>query len=343
MIDWRESYTTYWRLVSVDPDTWADKETINNVGSAKITRTADGELLEAGSVEVVADEFAPGYYRLVCTAVSTSGASERVEVCTLLLEGASRTYEYGSSLITANGKSVLYPASVRYLIGGEYAPANVNGALYAANILSECIDAPIEVETGFTLNNNVVFPFGSSVLDAAWMVLNAGNCVMQIDGGGVVHIRSMPTLPSIELSNVNARLLVPGIKAEYDLTDVPNQYVAVDEFSTATATNNNPDSPTSIPNRGYVQMFLDESPTPIDGETLERYAERRLMEESTVRDARTYSREYFPGVLPYDVVRGSISSVGLNGDMRVINQSLNCDGGILVSEKAASEVRLWQS
>ena len=343
MIDWRESYTACWQLVGVDKDTWADSVTIQNVEKAKVTRTADGELLEAGSVEVIAEDFSPGYYRLVCTAVSTSGASERVEICTLLLEGASRTYNHNVSLITATGRSVLYPASVRYLIGGEYAPANVNGALYAATLLRECIDAPVEVETAFTLNNNVVFPFGSSVLDAAWMVLNAGNCVMQIDGGGVVHIRQMPTLPSLELSNANARLLVPGIKAEYDLTDVPNQYVAVDEFSTATATNNNPDSPTSIQSRGYVQMYLDESPTPIDGETLERYAERRLMEESTVRDSRTYSREYFPGVIPYDVVRGSISSVGLNSDMRVITQSLTCDGGILVSEKAASEVRLWRS
>lgn len=343
MINWANSYSTFWRLVSVDPDTWADSRTLENVGSAKVTRTADGNLLEAGSIEVVADDFAPGYYRLMCTAVDTNGASELVNVCTLLLEGASRTYNQGAQVITANGKSVLYPASVRYLIGGEYAPANVNGALYAATLLRECIYAPIEVETGYTLNNNVVFPFGSSVLDAAWMVLNAGNCVMQIDGGGVVHIRSMPTLPSLELSNANARLLVPGIKAEYDLSDVPNQYVAVDEFSTATATNSNPDSPTSIPNRGYVQMFLDESPVPVDGETLERYAQRRLVEESTVRDSRTYSREYQPGILPYDIVRGSISSVGLNGDMRVINQSLNCDGGILVSEKAASEVRLWQS
>ena len=343
MINWSESYTTFWQLVAVDVDTWADSRTIRDVDKAKVTRTADGNLLEAGSVELIAEDIEPGYYRLECTAINSNGASERVELCTLLLEGASRTYNHGVSILTANGRSVLYPASVRYLIGGEYAPANVNGALYASTLLRECIDAPIEVETGFTLNNNVVFPFGSSVLDAAWMVLNAGNCVMQIDGGGIVHIRSMPTTPSLELSNANARLLVPGIKAEYDLADVPNQYIAVDEFNTATATNNNPDSATSIVNRGYVQMFLDESPTPIDGETLERYAERRLMEESTVRDSRTYSREYYPGVLPYDVVRGSISSVGLNSDMRVINQSINCSGGILVSEKAASEVRLWQS
>jgi hypothetical protein len=164
---------------------------------------------------------------------------------------------------------------------------------------------------------------------------------MQIDGEGVIHIRSMPSIPVLELSQANARLLVPGIKAEYDLTQVPNKYVAVDEFSTAIAVNDNPNSPVSTVSRGYVQMKLDESPTPIDGETLERYAERMLAAQSTVRDARTYQREYYPGVLPYDVVRASISSVGLDGDLRVLNQSLTCDGGILVNEKAAREVSLW--
>lgn len=343
MIDWRESYTTRWRVVAVNPDTWADGDTIPGVESAKITRTADGKLLEAGSVEVTADSFEPGYYRLICVATNSSGASERVDVATLLCGNPSRTYNYGTSTLTINGRSVLYPASVSLLLEGEYAPANADGALYAAQMLEGCIAAPVSVETTFTLNANVVFEFGSSILDAVWLILNAGNAVIQITGDGVVHIRSMPSEPALELDAAHASLVVPGIKAEYDLTDVPNEYIAVDEFSTAIAVNDNPDSITSTASRGYVQMELDESPIPVDGETLARYAERMLTTASTVRDARTYSREYWPGVLPYDIVRGSLSTVGLTDDMRVLNQSLTCSGGILVSEKAAKEVSLWRA
>ena len=343
MINWHESYTTVWRLTAVDSNTWADGETVANVESAKLTRTADGALLEAGSIEVTGRDFAPGYYRLSCTAISTSGDSERVDLCTMLFSGHEAKYDYETELHTINGRSVLYPASVKLLLAGEYAPANVDGAQFVADMLKECLSCPIEVEASFTLNNNVVFEFGSSVLSAVWQVLDAGNCVIQIDGTGTVHIRPMPTQPVLELSAVNARLIVNGIKGEYDLSDVPNQYIAVDEFSTAIAVNDNPDSPTSTVSRGYVQMFLDDSPTPVDGETLERYALRMLQQESTVMDARTYSREYFPGVLPYDVVSGSLSSVGLTGNMRVITQSLTCTGGILVNEKAAKEVVLWQS
>lgn len=343
MINWHESYSTVWRLTEVDLNTWADGETVAGVENAKLTRTADGALLEAGSIEVTGRDFSPGYYRLSCTAINNSGASERVDLCTMLFSGNEKKYDYGTALQSINGRSVLYPASVKLLINGEYAPANVDGARFVADMLGECLACPIEVEASFTLNNNVVFEFGSSVLQAAWMVLDAGNCVIQIDGSGTVHIRNMPTLPVLELSAANARLIMNGVKGEYDIAEVPNQYVAVDEFSTAIAVNENPDSPTSIPARGYVQMYLDDSPTPVDGETLERYALRRLEEESTVRDSRTYFREYWPGVLPYDVVSGSLSSVGLTGNMRVITQSLTCTGGILVNEKAAKEVMLWQS
>ena len=343
MIDWGDSYTTVWRLVAVDQETWADGETVGGVGSAKVTRTADGKLLEAGSVEVEADGFEPGYYRLTCTAVDSAGNSERADVCTLLYGGSQRTYDHGMSTMTANGRSVLYPASVRLLVGGEYAPQNSDGALLAAELLRSCIAAPVEVEASFTLNGNVVYPFGSSVLDAVWLVLDAGGCVMQVTGDGTVHIRRLPEEPALELDAANARLVVPGVKASYDLADVPNQYIAVDEFSTAIAVNDDPESATSIPARGYVQMMLDESPTPVDGETLERYARRMLMEESTVQDSRTYTREYWPGVLPYDIVRGSIDSAGLTGDMRVVSQSLSCGDGILVNEKAAKEVTFWRA
>lgn len=342
MINWRESYTTYLRLVSVDTATWSDRQTITGVNSAKVTRTADGKLLEAGTVELVSGDFVPGYYRLVCTAVNTSGESERVDIATLYMGAGARTYDFGAATLTVDGRSVLFPASVKLFVGGEYAPANADGARWVADALAECVAAPVSLEASFVLDGNIVFPFGSSVLDAAWTVLNAGGCVMQITGDGTIHIRNAPTVPTLELSTVNARLIVPGIKADYALIDVPNQYIAVDEFNAAIATNDNPASPVSTVSRGFAYMRLDTSPAPVDGETLERYAERRLAEVSTVSDKRTYTREYWPGVLPYDIVRGSIPSVGLAGDMRVITQTVNCGDGLTVSEKAAMEVNLWR-
>ena len=63
---------------------------------------------------------------------------------------------------------------------------------------------------------------------------------------------------------------------------------------------------------------------------------------STVRDERTYTREWWPGVHPGDIVRGSLASAGLDGDMRVSAQSFECGAGIVVTENAYGEVRTWE-
>ena len=52
-------------------------------------------------------------------------------------------------------------------------------------------------------------------------------------------------------------------------------------------------------------------------------------------------REWYPGVLVGSVVRGSVSSVGLDGDMRVERQSITCGAGITVEERAVKEVKAW--
>ena len=85
---------------------------------------------------------------------------------------------------------------------------------------------------------------------------------------------------------------------------------------------------------------VDESPTPVNGESLEAYAVRRLEEMSILENERSYTREYTPGVYLYDIVRGSIP--GLEGDMWVKDQTVNCGKGITVEEKAVRKEALWR-
>lgn len=342
-MDWGGSYTCDWRLMRVEESTWSDGEVVGGIESASITRTADGDLLESGSLEITSESFEPGYYRLVLTARDNLGDFERVDVCTLLYESTGGTSNYGSDLLTIMGRSVLQPAAAACVINGAYCPAKADGAAYVGNLLGSVISAPIEVETSFYLNEPCVHEFGATVLESAWEVLRAGNSTIQIDGHGTVHIIRTPIEPALVLDSINARLIVPGIQHDLDLSGVPNRYIASSDYETAIAINASPDSPTSLVNRGYRFDFVDTSPKPIDGETLERYAQRRLEELSTVFDTRTYTREWVPDIYPSSIVRGSIESVSLDGDMRIQSQSLTCGNGITVAEKAAKEVRLWLS
>ena len=338
-MDYRQSYSASWRVFRVNRDTWADREQLRGVDLVSITRTADGKLIESGGFELTGD-FEPDYYRIVMTA-QQGGEVERVDVATLLFDAKDGTYDYGRMVQKADGFSVLYPASVTTMIAGEYAPAGADGAQYAARILNEAINAPVQVEGSFTLNEHIVHKIGCNVLEAVWSVLEAGNFVIQIDGRGVVHIRPKPTEPSLILDSNNMRLLTNGINFTTDISSIPNRYVVIDDSNRTIAVNNDSQSEVSTVCRGYCVDMVDESPKPVNGETYGAYAERRLQEESVLKDERSYTREYAPDVYVYSIVRASID--GLEGDLRVASQNIKCGKGITVDEKAEREVQLWQT
>lgn len=336
-MNWGQSYSSSWRVFRVNRKTWADREPIDNVDEVNISRTTDGNLLESGSLEITGD-FEPDYYRIVMTA-EQDGEVARVDVATLLFEVEGGKHNYNTSSPSAEGYSVLYPASVTTVIDGEYAPQGVNGALYAADLLADAINAPVEVEGSFVLNENVVHEIGSSVLDAVWAVLDAGGYVIQIDGRGIVHIRPKPTDPALIIDTANMRLLGNEITYETNISEIPNRYIVIDGSSKTIAVNNDPESPVSVINRGYYVDEVDESPTPIDGETYGEYANRKLKKLSIVKDERSYRREYAPDVMLYSMIKASID--GIDGELRVESQAIKCDKGITVEEKAAKEISLW--
>lgn len=336
-MNWGQSYSASWRVFRVNRDTWADGEQITNVDTVSITRTADGSLLESGGFEVTGD-FEPDYYRIVMTAVQ-GGDIERVDVATMLFDAKSGEYDYGRQVQEFEGFSVLYPASTSTVIMGEYAPAGVDGAKYAGDLLADAINAPVEVEGSFTLNDHIVHDIGSSVIEAVWSVLDAGNFVIQIDGRGVVHILPRPTEPTLVLDNSSTRLLSNGITYTTDISDIPNRYIVIKEQSKTIAVNADPESSVSSYSRGYYVDEVDESPTPIDGETITAYADRRLHELSYMHETCEYTREYAPDVYLYSIVKASIT--GMDGNLRVTGQTVTCDKGIMIKEKSAKEVNLW--
>ena len=336
-MDWTKSYTSSWRVFRVNRDTWADGDMLSNVESVNISRTADGRLLESGSLEVTG-EFESDYYRIVMTA-EQGGEMERVDVATLLFEVDGGNINFGRTASDVSGGSVLTPADTTSVITGEYAPAGVDGVQFAAQLLRSAINAPVETEGGFTLNDHIVFELGESVIDAVWTVLDAGSYVIQIDGRGVVHIRPKPTEPDLILASSNMRLLSNGIDFKSAISEIPNRYVVIEDDLVTVATNDDPESIVSTVSRGYCVDVVDTSPTPVNGKTMQEYAHDRLKELSILREERTYVREYAPDVYLYSLVRGSIN--GLQGDMRVSSQSLECGNGITVNEKAAREIRLW--
>lgn len=345
MIDWSKSYNAIWRVFRINEQTWADSMLLAGVESASVTRSCSGNapMLESGSMTVSADSFERGYYRLVLN-VQQGVQSERIEVSTMLCDSTKRTMGFGTTLQTVTCNSVLYPAYTERILDGTYVPAKYDCAEYAANLLRGCIKAPVEVEGGFSLSDTHWFKFGIRILEAVWEILGIGGYVMQIDGRGVVHIRPKPTTPALSLDGARASLLSDSVTFSLESSKVPNRYIAKGDELIAIAVNDDPESPVSTVSRGYIYDEVDDSPQPLTTETFEGYARRRLEELSTdISDVRTYTREFWPDVYPFDLVTGTLESIGVTGKMRVMNQSIKCSGGVTVSEQAAREITLWHN
>ena len=338
-MDWTGGYSAGWDVFTVDQETWADSGIVPNVMSVGISRdgTDSVPLLETGTMETdSAGPFDWSWCRIYM--VASQNGSEREAMATLLFERGSTHTEAQSPTCSLTGYSVLKPAADRKLARGMFAAAGIDGAAYAARLLRECTPAPVIVEGSFTLVDDLVFDLGASYLDAAWQLVNAAGWCMQIDGYGRVYIRQKPDEPELELDRAHASLLIPGVDMTLDISDVPNRYIAVEDRQTAVAENDDPARIASHASRGRWVDFVDASPVRVDGEPLQRYAERKLSEKSIVLRSFKYSREYWPGVVPFSVVRGTLPDHGIEGTLRVLKQRLSCGEGVTIDEESAEEV-----
>lgn len=344
-MDWSKGYSCRWRAYEVDVPTWADGPEVGGVLSAAVERdcSSDAALLESGDITLdapVGGDFGERYVRLAMVA-EQAGEVERVDVCTLLCSASGGTVDRGSDEVDLEGRSVLWPASTARLPKGAYVPLGTDGVEWCRGQLASAISAPVAATGSFELSEHYVFDPDTSVLDAVWLVLRAGGFCAQIDGDGTVRLGRLPTDPAVALGDARAALLLPGVTHALDWSEVPNRYWALDGRRASCATNDDPLSPTSVVARGYYHDVVDESPVLVGGESLGEYCARRLAEMSAARDVRSYTREMWPGVTCFSLVRGSVPSVGLEGDLRVERQSLACGAGVVVTERAYREVRSW--
>lgn len=365
MIDWASGYTSEWRVMKVDQNSWGNSQELHGVNSVTINRDAtdDYPLLESASLTVdisATEDLDNGWYRIEMLARQGTDY-ERVEIATVFLTSNSGTIAKGRKTISVDGYSVLKPAADKVLTIGKHAPKGVNAAEFVASLLAECTPAPVVVEGSFVLNDYYVFPIGTPYIEAIWTLLDAGGFVIQIHGDGEIHILKKPTEPNFTISDTNADVLRPSVDYQNSFSEVPNRYIVWNNGKTYTATNNQADSRTSVQNAGRIVDLFDPDPIFVNGETMEQYAKRRLYEESITTDKYSYEREFVPDIYPFSRIKISSAIYDqptafaieqqpnstwapdeFTGDFVVLGQTINCGHGVTIAEKVGMEIEEYR-
>lgn len=347
-MDFESGYISEFTVSKVDPSTWANQTTLEGLVSVTINKDCTDEIpmLETANITLDrtgAESFEKGWYRIEMLATQGAGERDRTRypLATVYLEPSSGSFDKGIETLSIDGYSVLKPLSDRLIFPGEYVPKDSKGLDYLTQMLDKTTPAPVNVEGSFYLNDYYVFDPGTSYLKALWDILNSAGWCLQVDGTGAITIKEVPKVPKFNLDREALGVLIPGIDYSLDLSSVPNRYLAVGSSGAAMVVNNDPNSPVSYANKGWYVDVFDSDPMPMNGESLNSYAKRQLIRESTVMRTWTYTREFVPDLRPFDLIYGSLPEYGFDGNLRVLTQRLTCTRGITVTEKVGAEIKEW--
>lgn len=351
MVDWMSSMEQTFEYYIVDPGTWRDVKQIDNVESCTIERDLDTATLGSASIDVTGS-IGECYVRTYLVAIQ-NGVRERYPLGTFLIQSPSISFDGRRQTINADAYTPLLelkenlPPFGYSLLKGENIMDN------AYRLVREYARAPV-VKTACTTNlyNDFVAETNDTWLSFITDLIANAKYTFALDEMGRILFSPKQDTASLQpvwtYTDDNSSILYPEISVDRDLYGIPNVVEVVYSNSAehyyARVVNDDPNSPTSIINRGREIIHRVTDPDMIGDPTrnqIQEYAERLLRELSTLEYTITYSHGYCPVRLG-DCVRLNYKRAGLTGiKAKVISQTITCASGCRVTEKAVFSNKLW--
>ncbi len=351
MPDWTKSMQQTFEYRVVDPGTWKETKLLDNVKSCDISRDSETETLGSATMNVT-DSLGECYVRVYLITIQ-NGVKESHPLGTFLVQTPSSSFNGKVREVTLDAYTPLLelkenPPPLGYsLLKNE----NIMNAAYM--LCREHVRAPVvETTNDIKLYNDFV-----SNTDDNWLtfirdlIANAKYSFALDEMGRILFSPKQDTAslqPVWDFNDDNSSILHPDINMNHDLYGIPNVVEVVysnggDRYY-ARVVNDDPNSPTSTVNRGREIIHRDTSPSLVGESTnnqIQEYAQRLLRDLSTLEYTVTYTHGYCPVRLG-DCVRLNYSRAGITDvKARVISQSIKCEPGCPVTEKAVFTTKLW--
>lgn len=352
MADWSSSMQQTFEYYVVDPGTWRDVKLLTNVKSCTISRDSEAETLGSATIDVT-ESLGECYVRVYLITIQ-NGIKEKHPLGTFLVQTPSSSFNGKIRDVSMDAYTPLLelkesPPPLGYSLLKDESIMTI-----AYQLVREHARAPVVATADDT---TLYYDFVANT-DDTWLtfisdlIANAKYNFALDELGRILFAPKQDTAslqPVWTYDDGNSSILYPDLSMDHDLYGIPNvvevTYSNGSDFYHARVVNDDENSPISTVSRGREIIYRDSNPNLVGDPTerqIEEYAEQLLRELSSLEYTISYSHGYCP-VRIGDCVRLNYSRAGLTDiKAKVISQSIKCEPGCPVSEKAVFTTKLWR-
>ena len=352
MPDWSKSMQQTFEYCIVDPGTWKDIKKLDTVKSCSITWDSDTDTL--GSATIDATETLGECYIRVYLVTIQNGLREKHPLGTFMVQTPSSTFDGKIRTVSMDAYTPLIELKEKQPPLGYSILKDANIMDIAYQLTAENLRAPVVR----TKNEDKLYYDFISETDDTWItfisdfIANAKYSFGLDELGRVLFVPAQDTAslqPLMTFDDSNSSILYPEISMDHDLYKLPNVVEVIysngSKHHYARAVNNDANSPISTINRGREIVYRETDPSfagePTDDQ-IDAYAQQLLRKMSSIEYTISYSHGYC-GVRLGDCVRLNYKRAGItNVKAKIISQSIKCEPGCPVTEKAVFTTKLWR-
>ena len=351
MPDWSKSMQQTFEYCIVDPGTWKDVKKLDTVKSCSITWDSSTDTLGSATIDAT-DTLGECYIRVYLVTIQ-NGLRERHPLGTFMVQTPSSTFDGKIRTVSMDAYTPLIELKEKQPPLGYSILKDANIMDMAYQLTAENLRAPVVR----TKNADKLYYDFISETDDTWItfisdfIANAKYSFGLDELGRVLFVPAQDTAslqPLMTFDDSNSSILYPEISMDHDLYGLPNVVEVIysngSKHHYARAVNNDANSPISTINRGREIVYRETDPSfagePTDDQ-IDTYAQQLLRKMSSIEYTVSYSHGYC-GVRLGDCVRLNYKRAGItNVKAKIINQSIRCEPGCPVTEKAVFTTKLW--
>lgn len=334
-MDWNSGFSALYELKTVDPVSWMDAGSLRFTAGT-VNRSSD-QLIESADLTMT-ERIREGWVRVYLKA-GQAGGGARVPIFTGLAQTPSRDLDGRRVTYKTQCYSVLKPVDDVLTPRGYYAPAGAPGAQLAAELLSVG-PAPVTYDEDSPLLTSAIISEDSDThLSMAWQIVEAIGWRIRISGDGSVRVCPPALESSARFDPVENDAVEPKLSDEDDWYACPNVFRVVSGDAYAEIRDDDPESELSIEARkasrgGTGEIWAQDTASGLnDGESLSEYARRMLNDAQAHARSIDYTHRFRPDLTVTDKVTLHYPGVGIDGDFRIISQTITLGHGCKTREK----------